>query len=181
MKALLLSLLALLLVTSVAFESLPFAKADTVYLTNGAVIHGKVSADPNRADASRVRFRNGGHLVLENSAIKKTVKNELGAFRSGSQEAVAVPAANTDSKTVRVTLKSEMTAFYGRGSYVGRPRDSDDDTVVVLGLPGGGELRIPTSSRRSESICERRDSPRLSSLRAVESRRHTRSRSTMAG
>ena len=149
MKALLLSLLALLLVTSVAFESLPFAKADTVYLTNGAVIHGKVSADPNRADASRVRFRNGGHLVLENSAIKKTVKNELGAFRSGSQEAVAVPAANTDSKTVRVTLKSEMTAFYGRGSYVGRPRDSDDDTVVVLGLPGGGELRIPKADIES--------------------------------
>lgn len=149
MKAFLASLSALVLVTAVAFESLPFASADTIYLTNGGVIHGRVSNEPEHEGSSRVSFQNGGYLIVKNADIKMTVKNALDAFKNRSEDALPVPAADTNKKMVRVTLKRTKTDFYGRGSYVGWPRKSGDDTVTVLGLPGGGELRIPKSTIES--------------------------------
>jgi hypothetical protein len=149
MNAFLALLSALVLVTAVAFQSLPFASADTIYLTNGGVIHGHISSDPEHKGSSRIAFQNGGYLILKNADIKTTVRNQLGAFKNRSEDSLPVPAADTNEKMVRITLKRTKTNFYGRGSYVGWPRRSGDNTVTVLGLPGGGELRIPKSNIES--------------------------------
>ncbi len=156
MKAILRSLLAVLIVTSVALESLPNVSADTIYLKNGGVIHGKIAQDPELKDTSRVTFSNGGYLLLKNGDVRKSVTNDLGTFKNRDEEGLPVPAALPTGKLTRVTLKKAKTDFYGAASYIGWPKDSGDDETVLLALPGGGELRIPTANIESQrEISER--------------------------
>jgi hypothetical protein len=145
MKAILASLSSLGVVAAVALQPLPRAAADTVYLKNGSVIHGKLVADPNVKDASRIVFSGGGSMTVANADIARSVPNDRDDVKDRPQEGKPVPAADTgrEKKLLRVTLKRDKNDFYGRGSYVGWEGTSDDASMLVLELPGGGELRIP--------------------------------------
>jgi len=127
---------------AVALELKP-GSADTVYLTNGYTIEGKVTDNREQNGKVRVEFGEVGYSILHGSDVAKIVVGE------------PKQAETPEYVTVKVRKGAD---YYGKTSYTGILSPQSDDETVVLEIPGAGKIFIP---REGTEIAEPDPSARI--------------------
>ncbi|MBN1443837.1 MAG: HEAT repeat domain-containing protein [Planctomycetes bacterium] len=132
----------------------PTGHADSIVLRNQSTIHGKA-----RKEAGKIiiQFGSTGEMAIPEEQVLKIIKNDLDDFELRAEEGDILPAA--DTAAVVVTMKADMDPL-GVGRYIGWEGPSDDDSIFVLRLPGGGILRLPRECIESVEVVERRSEVR---------------------
>lgn len=139
--------IALPLLAALTLAAAPLLRADTLTLTNGAVIHGDVE-ESDRPGTIALRI-GGGRIWIDESDVDSIEENEKGVTPPPAEPQPTEPAPQEPTPpsepapegraidtTHRITLKygSEI-----RGNLV----EGDDDSQVELAIPGVGNLAIP--------------------------------------
>jgi hypothetical protein len=128
----------------------PTGHADSIVLRNHSTIHGKARKEGGKVV---IQFGSIGEMTIPEEQVLKIIENDLDDSLPRSEEGEIVPAA--DAVAVVVTLKADMDPL-GIGRYIGWEGPSDDESILVLRLPGGGLLRLPRECVESVVAVERR-------------------------
>jgi hypothetical protein len=136
-------LLALALLACAGSTLAREALADSVYLTNGARIDGKVTDNRSTSGKVVVHIGDAGYITLRAGQVDRI---EMGgapaaaAPAAAKDEAKAVPAVEGQRVVVTAPPKAD---YYGSRTYEGTISPESNDKTLVLEIPGPGKVYIP--------------------------------------
>src|SRR5262245_53526084 len=116
--------------------------ADTVHLKSGFSIDGKVSEARSNQERLVLELNSTGTLTIPRSQVATVEKNARTGIPAERPAEEGRPTPLITPNTMKVKLKKGQL-YYGQGELYGVKSPQSDDKVLILSIPGVGEMRVP--------------------------------------
>jgi HEAT repeat protein len=120
-------------------------RGDSIYLRSGYRLDGKVAEDRSTKERVVLDVDSVGSVTIDRSQVLAVEKNDRLAIRPEKPAPEGQLARAAFPGLVAVHLKKGH-GYYGSGPIYGIPSGESNDVVLVLTIPGLGEIKVPKAA-----------------------------------